>query len=64
MARRTGLPSAELDAVIGSLGQPWGIPVYLPAGSSGEDHLYDYLGMCGIPLEPVADFPKAPELVS
>ncbi len=54
---------AELDAVIGQLGQPAGIPVYLPAGSSGEDHLYDYLGMCGIPLEPAALFPKAPELV-
>ncbi|MDD2440962.1 MAG: hypothetical protein GX821_10015 [Clostridiaceae bacterium] len=58
-----GCRLAECDAVIGSLGQPWGIPVYLPAGSSGEDHLYDYLGMCGVPLEPAADFPRAPELV-
>ncbi len=44
-------PAAKLDA-------PAGIPVYLPFHSRGEDHVFDFLGMCGIPADPVALFPE------
>jgi hypothetical protein len=32
--------------------------VYLPFNAQGEDHLEDYLGMLGIPFEPVSVFPS------
>jgi hypothetical protein len=39
-------------------GPPRGVPIYLPYGSTGEYNIFGYLGMAGIPLEPVAQFPK------
>ena len=33
---------------------------YLPYHSDGEDHVYDFLGMCGVPCDPVAIFPEEP----
>ncbi len=53
----------QLDSYLSMLGNPSGIPVYLPTCSSGEDHIYDFMGMCGIPCEPTAVFPDAGELV-
>ena len=48
----------EFDKVAGLLkGQPKGVPIYLPYGSTGEYNIFGYLGMGGIPLEPVAKFP-------
>ena len=48
----------EFDKVAGLLkGQPKGVPIYLPYGSTGEYNIFGYLGMAGIPLEPVAKFP-------
>ncbi|MBE6938818.1 MAG: permease, partial [Ruminococcaceae bacterium] len=46
------------DRFMGGLGAPVDIPVYLPYHSRGEDHVYDFFGMCGIPLGPVATFPE------
>ena len=52
----------EFDKVAGLLkGQPRGIPIYLPYGSTGEYNIFGYLGMAGIPLEPVAKFPSESE---
>ena len=46
------------DRVAGMLsGAPRGVPIYLPFGSTGEYNIFGYLGMAGIPLDPVADFP-------
>lgn len=45
------------DRFLGDLGNPMGVACYKPYHSSGEDHLYDYLGMLGIPLEPFPEFP-------
>ena len=53
-----GILLERLDKKISVFGQPAGIPVYLPFHSTGEDHVYDFLGMCGIPLYPDAIFPK------
>jgi hypothetical protein len=48
----------EFDRVAGLLeGKPSGVPIYLPYGSTGEYNIFGYLGMAGIPLEPVAKFP-------
>lgn len=40
----------KLDATLDSLGNPVGIPAYIPDSSQGEDNVTDYLGMCGFPV--------------
>ena len=48
----------EFDRVAGLLnGSSRGVPIYLPYGSTGEYNIFGYLGMAGIPLTPVAQFP-------
>jgi hypothetical protein len=48
----------EFDKVAGLLkGEPKGVPIHLPYGSTGEYNIFGYLGMAGIPLTPVATFP-------
>jgi hypothetical protein len=50
--------SPEFDKVAGLLkGEARGVPIYLPYGSTGEYNIFGYLGMAGIPLTPVAQFP-------
>jgi hypothetical protein len=58
-----GFELEKLDRMIGEFGKPVGIPVYEPFDANGEDHLYDYLGMAGIPFEPVPAFPDASGMV-
>ncbi|MCR4714093.1 MAG: hypothetical protein K5751_06890 [Treponemataceae bacterium] len=48
----------KLDAVLERLGEPQGLKVYIPFDSQGDDHIEDFLGMAGIPMEPVCDFPE------
>ena len=52
-----GFMYSKLDAIVGQLGTPLGLKTYIPFNSQGEDHLEDFLGMTGIPMEPVCDFP-------
>ncbi|MCL2060808.1 MAG: hypothetical protein FWH01_17415, partial [Oscillospiraceae bacterium] len=47
-----GILLERLDEELSVLGQPAGMPVYLPFHSTGEDHVFDFLGMCGLPLYP------------
>jgi len=48
----------EFDRVAGMLNGPArGVPIYLPYGSEGEYNIFGYLGMAGIPLTPVGQFP-------
>jgi len=51
-----GCEIRKLDNYLGELGTPVGISCYKPFNSSGEDHLFDYLGMIGLPLEPTPRF--------
>ena len=47
------------DSVAGLLdGDARGVPIYLPYGSTGEYNIFGYLGMAGIPLAPVGEFPS------
>jgi hypothetical protein len=52
-----GYTLEQLDQRLGDLGNPMGVACYKPYHSSGEDHLHDYIGMLGIPLEPFPEFP-------
>ena len=49
----------EFDRVAGLLkGEARGVPIYLPFSSTGEYNIAGYFGMAGLPLDPVATFPK------
>ena len=52
-----GLQLELIDRLLGKVGDCRGVPCYLPPDAQGEDHLEDFLGMMGIPLEPVPEFP-------
>jgi hypothetical protein len=52
-----GLQLGIIDKFLDKAGNPIGTPCYLPCNAQGEDHLEDFLGMVGVPLEPVPDFP-------
>lgn len=53
-----GFQYEKLDEILSYCGNPCGLPVYIPFNSKGEDHIEDYLGMIGIPMEPVPEFPE------
>jgi hypothetical protein len=48
----------DVDKYLSSLGNPIGAATYVPYHSFGEDFLHNYVGMCGIPLEPYPEYPK------
>jgi hypothetical protein len=52
-----GYSLSKVNAVFGKLGNPIGIVNYKPYQSFGEDFLPNYLGMIGIPIEMVPEFP-------
>lgn len=47
----------DVDSYINDLGNPIGAATYIPYHSFGEDFLHNYLGMCGVPLEPYPEYP-------
>ncbi len=57
LARTAGYVFQQVDGFIGKLGKPIGLKTYKPFHSSGEDFLASYLGMVGIPMDIVPDFP-------
>ena len=52
-----GFMYERLDAILSKVGEPVGLKVYIPFNSQGEDHVEDYLGMAGVHMEPVCEFP-------
>lgn len=58
MSRIAGYSFEIVDKVLGALGNPVGIKSYKPYHSVGEDYLQSYIGMIGIPVEMVPEFPE------
>ncbi len=58
-----GVDLRRLDRILGQLGEPVGVSTYEPHDSDGEDQLINYIGMCGIPLEPVPYFDETAPVV-
>lgn len=58
-----GLQLEEIDHMLDQAGACTGIPCYLPPNAQGEDHLEDFLGMLGIPMDPTPDFPSHRKIV-
>jgi hypothetical protein len=57
VARIAGNAFEQVDPFIGMLGIPVGVKSYKPYHSIGEDFLQNYLGMIGIPMDIVPEFP-------
>lgn len=62
-ARIGGEVFAQLDKFVGDLGNPIGVKTYKPYHSYGEDFLPSYLGMIGIPMDIVPEFPTEAKTV-
>ena len=63
IARAAGVTFEQVDRFAGKLGDPVGIKSYKPYHSTGEDFLHNYLGMCGIPMDLVPEFPTDVNMV-
>ncbi len=57
VTRVAGYVFEQVDGFLGQLGKPIGVKTYKPYHSSGEDFLPSYLGMLGIPMDIVPEFP-------
>ncbi|MFZ0429521.1 MAG: hypothetical protein WAO20_15490 [Acidobacteriota bacterium] len=57
IARAAGYTFEKVDRIAGELGRPIGLPSYRPFHATGEDFLQNYLGMIGIPMDLVPEFP-------
>jgi hypothetical protein len=63
LGRIAGPVFEQVDQFIGKLGNPVGVKSYKPFHSSGEDYLPSYLGMVGIPMDIVSEFPTDAQTV-
>lgn len=63
MARPAGYALEQVDRFLGKLGKPIGVKSYKPYHSTGEDFLHNYLGMCGIPMDLLPEFPAEANMV-
>ncbi|HET7535660.1 MAG TPA: hypothetical protein VFJ90_04350 [Candidatus Didemnitutus sp.] len=58
-----GLTFAEVDKFIGKLGRPIGLKSYKPFHSGDEAFLQNFLGMAGLPMDIVPEFPTNEPIV-
>ena len=64
IALAAGYAFEQADRFLGKLGAPVGVKSYKPVHSTGEDFLHNYLGMLGIPIDLVPEFPaEAPTIL-
>ena len=63
IARAAGYTFERVDSVLGKLGNPIGIKSYKPYNSLGEDFLQNFLGMAGIPMDIVPEFPAESKMI-
>jgi hypothetical protein len=64
IALAAGYAFEQADRFLGKLGAPISVKSYKPVHSTGEDFLHNYLGMLGIPIDLVAEFPtEAPTIL-
>ena len=58
-----GQTFAAVDKIVGQLGTPIGLKSYKPFHSAGEAFLQNYLGMVGLPMDLVPEFPVDAEIL-
>lgn len=52
-----GYTLGNADKVLAQVGKPGGIQCYTPYHATGEEFLHDYLGMIGLPMDILPQFP-------
>jgi len=63
IARAAGYALEQVDTFLDKLGRPVGLKSYKPYHSTGEDFIHNYLGMIGIPMDLVPEFPTDAKVV-
>jgi hypothetical protein len=63
IARAAGYTFETIDQFLGQLGNPVGVKSYKPFHSTGEDFLQNYMGMIGVPMDIVPEFPENEPIV-
>jgi hypothetical protein len=63
VARAANYTFDQVDAFLDKLGKPQGIKSYRPYHAAGEDFLQSYLGMIGLPIEMVPEFPAESPMI-
>ncbi len=63
IARAAGMTFEQADKFLGQLGKPVGLKSYRPYHATGEDFLQNYLGMIGIPMDLVPEFPDDGKMI-
>jgi hypothetical protein len=63
IARAAGYTFETIDKFLGQLGNPKGVKTYKPFHSTGEDFLPNYMGMIGVPMDIVSEFPENEPIV-
>ncbi len=63
LARAAGWTFEKVDRFLGALGNPSGLKCYKPFHSTGEDFLPNFLGMAGIPIDLVPEFPAGEKVI-
>ena len=53
----------QADKVLVHVGKPVGIKTYTPYHATGEEFLHDYLGMIGLPMDILPQFPTNADMV-
>lgn len=53
----------RIDALLGKTGKPVGLSAWEPYDGDGEDQLFNYLGMCGLNIEPTPEFDETAPVV-
>jgi hypothetical protein len=53
----------KVDQVLSQVGKPVGIQTYTPYHATGEEFLHDYLGMIGLPMDILPQFPTNADMV-
>lgn len=63
MALVAGYTFEQVDGFLNLLGNPVGIKSYKPYHSVGEDFLQNYLGMIGLPMDIIPEFPTEESMI-
>ena len=63
ITRAAGYTFEQVDKFLGTLSVPVGIKSYRPYHALGEDFLQNYLGMIGIPMDIVPEFPMDGQMI-
>jgi hypothetical protein len=63
LAQVAGWTFESIDTIVHTLGKPVGVKSYKPFHALGDDFLQNYLGMIGVPMDMVPEFPTDQKVV-